>query len=337
MLQLAAAKPRLGLWISGELREAECVSDLGFASDWLSEPEYLDGERHYTDLEFEYTVQAGDLALPILLANSDGTGPAAGEGPYYLKIEKQESKWKMVDAKTMSVTNDFAFGPANLSEDADFTGDPLTGWSLTVDPSNPPDKKENRDLDLTQAGVYVQAIDFDSTYDDQAASIWRTIAQGSTTASPSGPTIEIPGGAAKTMDLYLWTADTNIAEIVTGGQVLSVEPYEFADEGVTRKVGKVRIPATWESVPFSVKATGAVGAETQVFLAATPTNVFYKSGDLVTNFIVRTVKVGEPLPPGINVTVNGKAKDTVTANADYATALVGVNVTLSEEIGRAHV
>ena len=324
LLQIAAAKPRLGLWISGELREAECVSDLGVASDWLSEPEYLDGEKHYTDMEFEYTVQAGDLALPILLANADGTGPAAGEGPYYLKIEKQESKWKMVDAKTMSVTNDFAFGPSNLSDDADFTGDPLTGWQGVAAP------QENRDLDLTQAGVYVQAIDFDSTYDDAESGIWRTIAQGSTTANPGTPTIEIPGGAAKTMDLYLWTADTNIAEIVTGGQVLSVEPYEFAEEGVTRKVGKVRIPATWESVSFSVKATGAVGAETQVFLAATPTNVFYQSGDLVTNFIVRTVKVGEPLPPGINVTVNGKAKDTVTANADYATALVGVNVTLSE-------
>ena len=332
LLQLAASKPRLGLWISGAVREAECVSDLGVASDWLSEPEYLDGEKHYTDLEFEYTVQAGDLALPIMLANAAGTGPANGESAegYYLKFENKESQWKIVDASTMSVTNDFAFGPANLRDDTDFTGDPLTGWTITVDSSNPPDKKENRDLDLTQAGVYVQAIDFDSTYDDEGAGIWRTIAQGSTTANPGTPTIEVPGGAAKTMDLYLWTADTNIAEIVTGGQVLSVEPYVFEDEGVSRKVGKVRIPATWESVPFSVKATGAVGATTQVFLAATPTNIFYLSGDLVTNFITRTVKVGEPLPPGINVTVNGKAKETVTANADHNTALVAVNVTLSE-------
>ena len=326
LLQIAAEKPRLGLWISGELREAECVSQLGVASDWLSEPEYLDGEKHYTDLEFEYTVQAGDLALPILLANAAGTGPADGasaEG-YYLKFDGRETPWKIVDSQTMSVTNDFKFGPADLRTDSDFGGDAFVGWWGNAS------ERENRDLDLTQAGVYVQAIDFDSTYDDEETRIWRTIAQGSTTANPGAPTIEIPGGSAKTMDLYLWTADTNIAEIVKGGKVLSVEPYEFADEGVTRKVGRVRIDATYESVPFSVKATGAVGETTQVFLAATPTNIFYKSGDLVTNFIVRTVKVGEPLPPGINVTVNGKAKDTVTANADHDTALVNVNVTLSE-------
>ena len=226
----------------------------------------------------------------------------------------------MVDYSTRAVTNEFAFGPASLAEDPDFVGDTPSGWEARF---------ENRDLDLTGAGVYVQAVDFDSTYDDVDAGIWRTIAQGSTTANPGVPTITIPEGSKKTMELYLWTADTNIAEIVKGGQILSVEPYVFHDN-VTRKVGKVRITVGDESVPISIKATGAVDASTQVFLAATPTNIFYAGGDMITNFIARTVKVGEPLPPSINVTVNGKAKDTVTANADHATALVNVNVALSE-------
>ena len=328
--EIASQRPRLGLWISGGLREAECVNfPLGDASDWLKD--MLDNRRHYTDLVFEYTVQPGDLALPIMLANAAGTGPANGQSPegYYLKYNGQETGWKMVDLLTGVVTNDFAFGPGNLGDDPDFAGQSLTGWLDTRNENNPPGMRENRDLDLTQAGVYVQAVDFDSTYDDEDAGIWRTIAQGSTTANPGVPTITIPGGSGQTMELYMWTADTNIAEIVKGGQVLSVEPYEFHD-GVTRKVGKVRIVAGDESVPFSIKATGAVDASTQVFLAATPTNIFYAGGDVITNFITRTVKVGEPLPPSINVTVNGKAKDTVTANSDHSTALVNVGVTLSE-------
>ena len=269
-----------------------------------------------------------------MLANAAGTGPANGQSPegYYLKYNGQETGWKMVDLVTGVVTNDFAFGPGNLWTDPDFAGQSLTGWDDTTNENNPPDRRENRDLDLTGAGVYVQAVDFDSTYDDVDADVWRVIAQGSTTANPGVPTITIPGGSAKTMELYLWTADTNIAEIVKGGQVLSVEPYDFVEGGstVTRKVGKVRIVAGDESVPFSIKATGALDASTQVFLAATPTNIFYAGGDVITNFITRTVKVGEPLPPSINVTVNGKAKDTVTANSDHSTALVNVNVTLSE-------
>ena len=323
LLRQLANKPRLGLWISGRVCEAECVNwPMGDASDWVTDR--LDGEQHYTDLIFEYTVQAGDLALPVQLANESGTGPAVGEEKYYLKCNGLDTLWKMVDQKTHSVTNDFAFGPQNLNDDPDFAGQDLTKWNRVSS-----ETYENRDLDLSGAGVYVQAIDFDTTYFKESEGVWRSIAQGSTTADPGTPTIAIAGGAARPMDLYLWTESNTVAEVVAGGQVVSVEEYLFAD-GVTRKVGKVHITTGNESVPFSIKATGDIGAATKVFLSATPTNIYNVAHDLVTNFITRTVQVGEPLPPGINVTVNGKAKDTVTANADYATALVGVNVTLSE-------
>ena len=323
LLRQLANKPRLGLWISGRVCEAECVNwPMGEASGWLADR--LDGEQHYTDLIFEYTVQAGDLALPVQLANERGTGPAVGEEKYYLKCNGLDTLWKMVDQRTHSVTNDFAFGPQNLYDDPDFAGEDLTKWRRV----NTPDV-ENRDLDLSGAGVYVQAIDFDTTYFKESEGLWRSIAQGATTSDPGTPTIAIAGGAARPMDLYLWTESNTVAEVVAGGQVESVEEYQFGD-GVTRKVGKVHITTGNESVPFSIKATGDVGASTKVFLSATPTNIYNAANDLVTNFITRTVQVGEPLPPGISVTVNGKAKDTVTANADYATALVGVNVTLSE-------
>ena len=321
LLQIAAEKPRLGLWISGGVREAKCVSELGIASDWLKEK--LDNKRHYTDLIFEYTVQPGDLALPIQLANAAGTGPADGQnGRYYLKYENQESNWKIVDSQTMMVTNDFEFGTADPRNDPNFAGEGLSGWNVN---------DENRDLDLSGSGAYVQAIDFEATYDDPDAKVWRTIAQGGTTPE-SGvfPTLEIPGGAAKTMNLYMWTADTNIAEIVVGrGQVVSNLPCLFYD-GEMRNVGVVRISASDPSVPFFIKATGATNETTQVFLSASPTIICKASStaaepQLITNFIARTVKVGKPEQPGISVTVS---RPSITASADYNTAGASVDVAL---------
>ena len=327
LTRIAANKPRLGLWISGRVREAECVNfPLGTASDWLTDR--LNNEQHYTDLIFEYTVQAGDLALPVQFANASGTGPVAANDPYYFKCNGQDVLWKIVDKQTHSVTSDFAFGAAELTDDPDFRNDT---WARTT--WNTVKGEENRALTLAEDDaprVYIQAIDFDPAYFDEDAGIWRSIAQKSTTSDPGIPAISITGGAATPMTLYVWTDSTNIAEVVKGGQVEDVTEYVFHD-GVTRKVGTVSIKANDENVPFSIRANGAVGETTQVFLAPTPTNIFNAgSTDILTNFIVRTIKVGEPLPPSITVTVNGKAKETVTANSDYGTSLVGVNVTLSE-------
>ena len=329
LAELAADKPRLGLWISGRLREAELISGggtLGTASHWLENIGGMNGERHYTDVIFAYKVQAGDIALPLQFANASGTGPSTGAEGYYLKSHGQEVRWEIqATNETGIVTADFQFGKDDLNDDPDFAGQNLSTWE------DPASGYEKMDVDLSQTGVYIQATDLDKTYDNEETGIWRTIAKGSTTANPGRPTIEIAGlgGAATRMTLYVWTANTNIAEIVKSEFVTEVNDYVFSD-GVTRKVGTVEIGAERTSVPFDVKATGDVDATTQVFLGTTPTNIFNVSGNLVSNFVTRTVKVGEPLPPNISVTVNGKANDTVTADADESTALVNVNVTLSE-------
>ena len=285
--QLAANRPRLGLWVNGEVREAECVNfPLGVASDWLSGASDLNGQRHYTDLIFKYTVEPGDLALPIQLADASGRGPADGHDEsrppsYYLKCNGQDVLWMLQSSNTTGkVTAEFAFGPDNLpQDDHDFDEENVLSWNIAKD-------YENRDLDLTKAGVYVQAIDFDASYSDEAAGIWRTIAQGSTTANPGVPTLEIQGTATKTIDLYLWTDDTNVAEVVKGGKVISTEQLAFGDN-VTRTVGKVRITAGDESVPFSVKATGVQDQTTRLYLSSSPTNIYNGAGDLITNFVVR--------------------------------------------------
>ena len=276
LTRIASQKPRLGLWISGRVREAECVNFPGVLSNWLAET--LDGEKHYTELTFKYTIQAGDFALPVQIANASGTGPATGEEPYYLKYEGQPIHWELQSTNaTGTVTSEFAFGPADLHEDTDFTGD-LSKWD-TVYGMN----VEIRDLDLLTTGVYVQAIDFDKTYSDQTADIWRTIAKGSTTANPGVPTVSVEGGAATPMTLYVWAESNTVAEVTTGGQIVELTDYDFGG-GVTRKVGSLRINAGDTSVPLYVKATGNVGDTTKLFLSATPTNIYrYGSNNLITN------------------------------------------------------
>ena len=95
---LNVSKPRLGLWVNEAVREVECVDFPNLpVSDWLSDDDKnaesrsaLSQEKHYTDLVFKYTVEPGDLALPIQLADASGKGPADGRDPenppsYYLK------------------------------------------------------------------------------------------------------------------------------------------------------------------------------------------------------------------------------------------------------------
>ena len=323
LTRIASQKPRLGLWISGRVREAECINFPGVLTDWLADE--LDQEKHYTELTFKYTIQAGDFALPVQIANASGTGPATGEEPYYLKYEGQPIHWELQSTNTTgTVTSEFAFGPPDLHDDTDFTGD-LSKWD-TVSGRH----REIRDLDLLKAGVYVQAIDFDKTYSDPTADIWRTIAQESTTANPGVPTVVIEGGAATPMTLYVWAESNTVAEVALGGQVVELADYDFGG-GVTRKVGTLRINAGDTSVPFYVKATGSVGATTKVFLSATPTNIYNQSNNLITNFITRTVEVGQPLPPSIDVTVDGAASREVTAPTNHTLSLVAVNVRLSKE------
>ena len=193
LIKLAAAKPRLGLWISGTVREAECVGQLGTASDWPTDdngnPFMPSDAKHYTDLVFMYEVKAGDLALPIQLANASGTGPATGEEPYYFKYEGQETQWRLECSTggVQRVVADFAFGPSNLDDGPVFHGTNLSSWETYAM------GRENRDMTLIMTGAYIQDLNFEDPPDpfDPNSDVWRTIAQGSTTAEPGAPSIAI--------------------------------------------------------------------------------------------------------------------------------------------------
>ena len=307
--------PKLGVWVSGMLKYA--VLD---GTPKSATPETID--RHvFTDVIFKYTVEAGDLALPIKLANPDGTGPievnADISGQYFLK-----------DGRGVAFLEDWQL--QNASND-------VASLTFTDEIANPPltPPLPNTSWDFTNPPIYIQAIDFDANYADEGAGVWREIASGLTSSTPMDPAVVIPGGNANSIDLFVWTKKSSVAEVIPGGDVISVtEQTDLA--GNTYKVGRLRVPATRTGVSFKVEAKEVTGQTTDIYLSATPTNVYNASQVVLTNFITRTIKVVTPPPPFVSVSFAEGAPRAVVADGNfdaYKTVLqVGVSQTFTEDV-----
>ena len=302
--------PKLGVWVSGKLKFAELDGTPTPAASETSPDRYF-----FTDLIFKYTVQAGDLALPIKLANPMGNGPieanAMISGEYYLMWGRGPAyleDWQLVNADGETCSLTFTDQQANP---------PLT----------PP--MPNMTWDFSNPSIYIQAIDFDSNYADAENGVWREISSGLTSATPLDPAIAIPGGAAETVDLYVWTKDSSVAEVVRDGDVLGVTDQTDIF-GNHYKVGRIRIPATQTGVSFKIRAAEAAGQTTDVYLSSTPTNVYNVAQELLTNFVTRTIKVITPPPPFVSVSFTEGAPRTVAADGDFAKYKTVLQVGLSQ-------
>ena len=293
----AAYTPKVGIWVGNKLRGAVIEN-------------IIQDDLYFTDIICSYKVQAGDIALPVKLANQDGTGPASGSTSvgYYL----YPNLWSIRDQNGSG---------ANICEFC--FGDPNTTGETTLLPKDVTDAYV-KDKDLSQAGIYVQTVDFDDNWSDEANGIWRTIAQGSTSAAPGNPSIVVDEGApsADTVDLYVWTEDESKI-VVDGGTV-----YTDA-KGNNHTVGKVTLKATSSFADFKLRAldTAIVGDETKVFLCASPTNIFNLAGDVIVNFLSRTVKVGNPPKPYVALSLT---KEIAFPNPDVETEVSALTVSLSE-------
>ncbi len=305
---------QLGLWVSGKLRYATIES-------------YTLVDTFYTDVVFSYKVQAGDFALPIKLANASGTGEALVNASSY--HFKNADKWWFTNDKGDSC--EFYFGPEVLNT-TDFPG-----WTGA---------NETRDKDLSKAGIYVRAIDFDSNYQDKANDVWRTIEAGMTSARPAMPALAVPNAAddtnvvnaAETIDLFVWTEDETIADVALGGQVLEIKQYNTLVENElgalvskTRNVAKVRVKAGSPTAQFPIQGKlGAEGKSTSVYLSAFPTNRYDASNTLIVDFTERTISVIEPPDPFITLKIDGGSEALAYADDDYKTPKVVVTAEISQ-------
>ncbi len=297
--------PQVGLWISGQRKYAK-VESWGLA------------DQYFTDIICSYKVQPGDLAMPLKLVRPDGKGEAmeVTTGTWYSEdyYVKNFDLWNFFPnsngGNTSSNKVEFSFGPTDLKS--------LGIWQAAI---NIDRDTSQRDYNLSNAGIFIQAVDLDSTMTEDAG-IWRSIAANSTTATPALPRISIPNGNADTQTLYVWTKDPTVA-VVDNGE--TDQDYVFGD-GVTRKVSKITIKPGDELVPFKIKGLKE-GFQTDVYMAATPTNVYNNAGTLVTNFTYRTISVSESLPPGMTVEID---PDAVKTSSNYKLSVAAINVTLTQ-------
>ena len=292
--------PKMGLWISGHKRYAT------YKSITLV-------NNYYTDIVFEYKVQSGDMALPVKFCNASGTGELANSADqiYLLENVGPLSYWELKDEAT-GTSCEFSFGAQNLvPSSTDNFEYPPAGWSAAG---------EVRDYDLSQAGIYVQTVDFDSADDP-----WRTVYENKTTTVEGAlPTLFIPGGANEDSTVYLWTESTNVAYLANGGEKI----YHALDHALQPKDYIVYAANIVHATNFTFKvrgARGAAGQTTTIYLSSTPTNIYNGAGTLINNFISRTIAVTNQSNPEI---VFELIPDSIACDVAYGTPKALMKVTV---------
>ena len=302
--------PKVGVFISGQLRGATVVL--------VENPEE---KGWFTDLVCSYTVQPGDIALPMTLADRSGKEIASGDSPeYYLDTLPRTWSWQLVaderdDSNNVvgTVTNSFKYGTTSV---------------FNVEPRNSEANDWVFDGDLKRAGLYIKTIDF--------AAAEYSVPEGRVEKID----IDVVGGVntngngtvyamvKKTDDSAVELAEDSVSEV-------EVEEIEVLGDGSqntvssTYQVAKITIPNNAESFSFKVRGLREGGSNT-VYISSTKSFTYGFAGDLGTNFITALVRCVAPPPPFIAVTLDGEEEKTVDSSPNYAEYAAKLTVTLSE-------
>ena len=253
---------------------------------------------YYTDFYFKYTVQEGELGLPVRLVNSKEQiiDTATISGSYSLKFVNVNTLnnssgyyWNLVnDIGTMA---SFWFGPQVPDpEPFDYPTEPSssTGWGHIF-------------TEYIYPGLYVQTIDFEPTYadaTDPANKIWRDVYQGISDSPGKDPAIvgtaQDEGGATT---VYIWSEDESIFSVAgIPGETIS---YRVKGELVSRTVYPVQLTANGlSSFKLMGGASAAVGAWTNIVLCATKIPAINANEEIVDGCLVtrRVRVVAAPAP-----------------------------------------
>ena len=322
--------PRVGVWVSGRRQWAD-VESLA--------PVDNNGEANYdfTDLICSYTAQPGDFGILKFAAGSENNSVEATADTYPILLQNSDY-WGIYDKLTQSKACSFWLTSQTDSDIYNYVK-----WPPPYDVT-PTGQGWVQDPDLSQAGIYIRTIDFDSSAFNTSG-IWRRIAAKGTSSYINdgkvkrSPTLSIPGGVATdhTVTLYAWTEDESVAYMNDG----VAETFVTNGVSFTRKVVRINIaPEDGEAkeIPGGIFALeDATNKTTTIYLSATPTNI-YRAGVLITNFVTRTILVGPPEPPSLVLLADGEADHTAMASADYLAdyhnGIVPISVTL-EGVGDA--
>ena len=317
-LQWVISPAKVGVIVSGRFVLAD-IDRSGEAED----------EPWFTDLYCSYTVQPGDLAFPMLLANDKKKVASDSDTVnYYLGTGSGlASPWKLVsythaDSLTkeswetsIATTNICKFSYGTGSWFPDVTGDGNLPATIVNDVTT--------DGDLHRAGLYIQAIDFDSKTEQDADGneVWRAVHENSTSTAHI-PSLYVPGDVITNGFVYLWTADKTSVRVMPG-------PTGKMETYGGEEVLKLNFNGTEESLQFRLRGV-TKRTTTEIFLSSSPTNVYDDTHDLITNFVSRIVACTDPLAPTIQVLVNDTSMTDVNVTTNYQERLYPFEVKLTQ-------
>ena len=307
-LEWAINPPKVGVYVSGQLRGATVVSALPPAD-----------KGWYTDILCSYTVRPGDLALPMTLSNQAGKEMGDGSATeYYLDTIPRSGAWRLMayeressltwDTVVATNTCTFKYGETQFFNVNASAAAEMNEWTT--------------DYALKQAGLYLKSVDFTAAE--------YSVAQGRTEKVNVG----IVGGVNTNGNgtVYAMVKDGDaIALAEDSVEFVTVAEDPNGDTDVAYQVAKVTIPSGADVDSFSFKVKGVTqGGESTVYLSTTKSFTYGDSHDLVTNFVTAVVKCVAPPPPYISVTLDGAASKSITSSANYVDYAAKLTVTLSE-------
>ena len=315
LANLTDALPGIGVIVSGRLKYAAIV-------DVAPTPGGNGGGYglNFTDVKCRYTVEGGDIALPLTLADEHGFEIGSNDSSASYYFYNPYSWWSIEDEDGNPVT--LSFGMANAPAE------------IAVKPT----AKRNYSLASLDDSIYIRAVDFDDEYDtSDTPTYWRRVYEGMTTTKTSQPSIFVPGGNStnEVTTLYLWVEDTNCVRLAEttdtysgtvrrGGELVSLE---FPVQKVSLARGQTNLTFRLEGV--------TAGTTAQVFLAATPGYRTNPANDVITNFVTRTVYCETAPDPFISITfARDETEAEVVATTNYQRSAVTMYVKLSKEYDR---
>ena len=309
LAELSGATPKIGVYVSGTLKYADIVD--------VSPTQGGGGTYalNFTDIKCRYTVQGGDIALPLTLADAAGQEVGAEDSSASYYFLNTYNWWAIEDDDGNAVT--LSFGQENV-----------TGLS------GKPQAKRNYSLASIDDSIYIRAVDFDDLYDTSSTPVyWRRVYEGMTATTTDRPSVYVPGGNAtnETTTLYLWVEDTNCVRLVDA----TLKYTGTVKRGGTNvdlefPVQRITLERAQTNLTFLLQGVTA-GTSAQVFLAATPGYRLNATGDIITNFVTRTVYCETAPDPFISITfAKDETEAEVQATTNYQKSAVTMYVKLSK-------
>ena len=255
---------QVGIYVSGQLRYASLIDATS------------DATTGFTDLVFEYKTRAGDFALPIVLATSDGPASDSDTSLEYLLNPARTGKW--------TITND--------------AGNTCKFYYWTPDrPASSPDGTRMTDYSLADCGFYVQTIGFDKEWESE--DFWRTVHQNSSITVGGTPSLEAAAAPEDAVTLYVWSMDDNVVKVRGGTVQNMITGYDASHNPIrtSTQVGTVTLAGGQLKADFAIEGVKE-GDTTKLVLSPWDHYTFKTAtGARIVDYITVPVKCIEPMPP----------------------------------------